>query len=297
MKTIIFLFSAAFIFTTGCGIDRSGDINQLKQEVENLKELAGPPPASVDNLYPPTADAPILLIKMNRMNMFMTDIVNDIFKEDFAHAAVNFENFKAEYSETSGLIPEWKKYYLPDLVDELGKALQTSESGEVMEAIDIFGESCHHCHISNMTKVQQKYHWADISELTIADPLTKQELDFRQFKQLLNGSMVGVLVDVEQGETDNALKHFQALNIRFKELGMSCYPCHDTERTYYVDQKVQIILDKLGLILRSASPDPKQVTEFIQEFGMESCAKCHLVHTPAAFSKTRWDLISQPTSR
>jgi cytochrome c556 len=295
MKILTLLSIVAFILMMGCTTDQSDEIAQLKQEIEDLKVLAGPPPSSLDSLYPPTADAPVLLFKMFGMNMSLTGIAIDIFEEDYEHAVVNFEKFKTEYAEASKLVPEWEEFYPLDSVEELGKALQTGEQGKVMEAIDKVGEFCHNCHVLNMTKVHQKYHWGDFSELIVTDPLTKQDMDFRQFKQFLNGSIVGVLVDIEQGQKENALNHFEALNERFQELRESCYTCHEKERSNFVDQEVQVLLDELGATLRSGTSDPKQVVELIQGIGMESCVKCHLVHVPAVYSNVRWDLKFQFT--
>jgi hypothetical protein len=147
---------------------------------------------------------------------------------------------------------------------------------------------CHDCHIANMLKVEYMYHWEDFSTISVTDPVANQDVSFKQFMWDLETPLVGILVDIEQGEVENALKHFETANGRFQALKEACYACHDTERDYFVGQSVQALMDKVETTLRTDSPDPKLVGELIQGVGMESCFKCHLVHLPAALTTARW---------
>jgi hypothetical protein len=49
------------------------------------------------------------------------------------------------------------------------------------------------------------------------------------------------------------------------------------------------MVDRLGTVLRGASPEPEAVAELGLGIGTESCHKCHLVHVPAAYAKARWE--------
>lgn len=252
----------------------------------SVRSAPAPLPTSLEALYPPKAPNPVFLLSMFEMNKSLTGIVVDLFEGDLDHVKTNFEKFKTQYLATSKLVPEWQKEYYPlKPVEELGTSLQTNDRGQVMAAIGNTGMVCHHCHSANMVKVQQKYHWPDFKIIAVPDPLTNQGVDYPTFMQYLNANFTGIGVDLEQGQVENAQKQFQGFKARFQALKESCGSCHDTERKYYVDEGVQSLIDKLGQALEASSLDPKLVGELSQGIGMESCAKCHLVHLPAAYAK------------
>ena len=175
-----------------------------------------------------------------------------------------------------------------DPVEGLGSALETGDQRKVMAAHDKVGKVCHDCHIANMPQVQQKYHWGNFFAITVKDPLTNEMVDFPSVKRSLSANFVGIGVDVEQGQRENAQKQFQAFKARFQTMKETCGHCHDTERKYYIDETVEDLIEKLGQALSASSIDPKLVGELGMGIGHESCFKCHLVHVPAAAAKLQW---------
>lgn len=59
VKTFVGLSAVALVLVMGCTTDQSREIAQLKQEISDLRSLAGPLPSSLDKLYPPEADGPV----------------------------------------------------------------------------------------------------------------------------------------------------------------------------------------------------------------------------------------------
>ncbi len=255
---------------------------------KNKKSTAAPPPASLDAFFPPNAEGPVYLFRMFGMTSPFIGIVTDLFENDMENAKANFENFKAQYLEISKLVPEWEAKFPTEPVEKLGTVLETGDPGQVMPVFERVGKICSNCHIANMVKVQQKYHWKDFGEITLHDPLLDQEVGFAQFMLFMDMSFIGIGVDVAQGQQENAQKQFQGFNARFQAMKTTCMTCHDTERKYYIDETVQGMIDKLGQALNEPSIDPKVIEELSQGIGMESCIKCHKVHLPAAFAKARW---------
>ncbi len=255
---------------------------------EGTKVIASPPPSSLDTLYPPEAEQPIFLFSMLGMDTSFSGIVVDLFENDLQHAKDNFKNFKTQYGEVSKLVPEWERNFPMGPVDDLGTALETGDPEKVMPAIEEVGKLCHDCHVANMVKVQQKYHWGDFFAIRVKDPLTNEEVDYPSLKKYLATNFVGITVDIQQGQWENAQKQFQGFNARFQALKETCLNCHDTERKYYIDETVQALLDKLGQALMESTVDPKVVGTLSQGIGHESCFKCHLVHLPAAAAKLQW---------
>ncbi len=136
-----------------------------------------------------------------------------------------------------------------------------------------------------MPGVQHKYEWPDFYSIKITDPLTEQEVGFSRLKQYLQTNFAGIIVNVEQGQKENAQRQLQGFNARFQALKEICWTCHQAEPKYYVDDSVQALVDYMGQVLGEASIDSKKIEVLSQGIGSESCHKCHLVHSPAALSK------------
>jgi hypothetical protein len=260
--------------------------DRTEQGKEALKDSSPPLPSSLDDLFPPKAEQPIYLFKMMELGTSFMGIVADLFEEDYQNVKAGFEKFKSQYLESSKLVPEWEKNYPQGPLRELGVALQTGDQGKIMDAYGKMGNVCHECHVETMVKVQQKYHWQDFRSLKVKDPLTDEVVDYQGLMQGLGVNFMGIIVDVQQGQSDYAQKQLQGFKARFQTMADTCEECHGTkERKYYVDISVQGMIDKLGQSLRESSIDPKAVQSLYQAIGMESCFNCHLVHLPAAYPR------------
>lgn len=290
MKKIAFLSLAILMAIIGCTNKQAGEIEMLKKENSALKAKLAPPPSVLDAMYPPNTEQPVYQLKMLEMEIPMSGIMVDLLENDIDNAKANFENFKTKYGEVAKLVPEWESMYPLEPVEGLGNALQRGQQEKVMAAFAELGKVCTNCHIETMAKVQQKYYWMDFREVKAKDPLTREEVSFSTFKQFLNTSYLGIGVDLQQGQVENALKQFEGFNSRFQTLKDTCGDCHGTsERKYYVDESVQTMINKLGQALKNPSPlNPEKVQGLMMGIGMESCGKCHLVHVPAALSKYQW---------
>jgi len=248
-----------------------------------------PPPASLENFYPPKSPAPVFQIGMIELAGAMTAIGVNLFEGDFANAGKQYENFRAKYSEISKMIPEWADRYPMAPVDKLGEALKGGKQEEVMAAIGEVDQVCGRCHVASATKVQHKYHWPDTRDMMIDDPVTGQTVPYRQFMHFLAMSFEGIAVDLQEGQPENAARLHGDFNRRFQTLRESCGNCHTTDRKYYVDESVQGMIAELGQAIASPTPDPQRIQNLSMGIGQESCFKCHLVHMPAALSKAGWE--------
>lgn len=285
----VYLASIAIIIVTAGAVAYYNDADDQAEQINTSPvRSTAPLPASLDNLYPPIADQPVWMLKMLEMDFPFTGIVVDLLEEDIPNALDNFEKFKALYLELSELVPEWQHMFPIEPVDKLGEALQTGDPGRIMGALENVGAVCHDCHVPNMVKAQQKYHWPDFKMITVQDPLTNDILDYSMFMRYLNVTFSGILLNARRGNVENAQRYFQGFKARFETLQESCYGCHNTERMYYVDERVQSLIDNLGETLLEPEIDPDAVFHAAMGIGKESCQGCHLVHLPAAFAKYEW---------
>jgi hypothetical protein len=256
-------------------------------------DIPSPPPQSLDALYPPKSEQPVFLFSMLDMEGPFNGIVIDLMEEDFANASANYEKFKQKYMSVSKLIPEWENEYPMKPVEELGAAMQTGDKGKIMASIEEVGKACNGCHLQNMVKVQQKYHWRDFEEIKVTDLVTKESVGFNQLMQFISMNFSGIGVNLEEGQVDNSKKHFEQFKTRFTSLKASCTHCHTTQRKYYVDESVQSYIDELGSVLNESTINPQKIEELTMKIGQENCEKCHLVHLPAAITKLGWKMLEK----
>ncbi|OGO23602.1 MAG: hypothetical protein A2144_14315 [Chloroflexi bacterium RBG_16_50_9] len=268
------------------------ELTRLREQNKVLKELAGPLPASLDNYFPPKAPAPVWLFEMFALEGAMSGIMGDLQQGDIAGVEANYQAFKGQYEKISGMVPEWQGFFPMEPVENLGKAINSGDPSKIGPAFGPVGEVCGNCHIRNMVKAHQKYHWPSFDTVKLTNPLSNQAVSWKDYMFQLSGTFSGIGNDLRQGQLENARNNFQAFSATFKNLPQGCAACHTTPRAYFVDPSVQALVDQLGRELAAANPDAKKVEELSGAIGNESCMNCHLVHFPAPNTKARWERFS-----
>jgi len=244
-------------------------------------------PASLDAFYPPQSTRPVFLIAMHQLNDSLTGVAVDVMENDFAGATSRLEEFSAFYMDTATMVPEWEAFYPQAPVDALKAAIDSGDPGAVMAAVAKAGESCHHCHLATMVAAQQRYHWPDFSQVEVEDPISATRMGFAAFMQMLNASMVGVGIDLKESDPENAQIHLTAVGARMQALRESCSACHESERRYFVDEDIELLLSGLAAALDADRVDANSIDHLTRRVGEEACSRCHLVHIPAAYSAAK----------
>lgn len=246
-----------------------------------------PLPKSLDNLFPPIASAPIFLLGMLSQGEFFTSIAVDLSENDLQSAMTDFQKFKAQYVSNSKLVPEWTGFFPVYPLDSLEAALNSGNQTKAMIAYANVGQACENCHLVNMPKVQQKYHWKTLSGKDFSDITVGNNIGFIQVMLGLETNSVAIGVDLKKNQVGKAQTDFQGFNASFQLLKQTCNNCHATPRKYYVDADVQAMIDSLGKALTETPINQTKVDALNQGIGMESCFKCHLVHISGAFAQER----------
>ncbi len=289
MRTLTCVTTVVVIVLTGCAGEQNEELSRLREEVAELRNMVGPPPSSLDSLYPPVAPGPVMLQRMLELGEAFSGIAVDVFEQDVEHARAGLERFRNEYVAVSRLVPEWQAGYPAGPVDTLVAAVESGDPERIGAAFEGVGAVCHECHVANMAKVHYRYRWGDFAKIRLVDPSSGRELSYRQLMQEMETAFVGIGADLRQQQPDNARTQFATFQARFRLLATACVACHATEREYFIDAGVQQTVQRLGAVLQSDTPDAAAAAELGQQIGMESCAKCHLVHGPAALAKARWE--------
>ncbi len=246
--------------------------------------LAAALPSSLDSFYPPKAEQPYYLFEMLKLDTLFSGIAADVMEDELSGAIASFAEFESQYRKVSKMVPEWEGYYSNESVERLGETLKRGGRDEAMAAFGEVGKSCHQCHISKMVPAQQRYHWGKFSEIMVLDPLSREQTEYASFKKYLSTNMAGLIVNLRQGQVENARRQFDGFRARFETLKESCLNCHDDEMAYFVDGSVEKLFDEVNRALSGKNVDPEAIRTMVQGIGRESCFRCHLVHVPAAFS-------------
>jgi len=265
----------------------------LQEQNRQLQELAGPLPASLDNYFPPKAQGPVWLIEMFGLATPLESIGVDLQQGDIAGAKANYAAFKAQYAKMAEMVPEWKDLFPMAPVENLGKALESGDPGQIGPAMGAVGQVCGGCHLVNQSKAFFKYHWPDFGVLSLTDPVSTESVAWVDYMRMMAEAFTGIGNDLQQGQVDNALQNYVAFSARLKALEQEgCAKCHSTARAYFVDAASLAMVDQLGQALKASPPDAKAIGDLSGAIGNEICMKCHLVHVPAASAKERWEAFA-----
>ena len=268
----------------------SEDKNGISDKQDNDQPL----PPSLNALYPPVTEIPVFLFKMIEMANSLNASGINFFEADYLSMQGSFSHFKTVYTEFSGLVPEWKEYFPQKEVDELGVALNSKEMEKVELAFENLGKVCHNCHIANMTRVQHKFAWGNFSDISITDPVYGKENSFSEIMHFMTISYDGITTDLIEGQLEYSRKHFTDFSSRFEAMSETCIVCHDSEREYYIDDNIQNMIKAIGEEIAKDKPEVEKIKDLTKGIGFESCYKCHLVHTPAAFSQNKFNGLDRP---
>ena len=286
-KTAILFFSALFLW----GFILINSSNESENSVNPVDEQ--PLPASLNALYPPVTEVPVFLFKMIEMANSLNATGINFFEADYENMQGSFNRFKTVYTEFNSLVPEWKDNFSLKEVDELELALKSKEMEKVGLAFENLGKVCHTCHATNMTRVQHKFEWGNFSDISVSDPVNGKENSFSELMHFMTISYDGITTDLIEGQLEYSRKHFTDFNSRFEAMSETCIVCHDSERKYYVDDNVKYMIKAIGEELGKEKPEIEKIKDLTNGIGFESCYKCHLVHTPAAFSQNKFNALDK----
>jgi cytochrome c556 len=284
-KAYIFL---ALIAMVACRPNLQPQLDKLEKENKLLKEIAGPLPASMDKYFPPKADAPVFLLEMFALSSSFEGIGTNLQEKDINGAKTSFKAFKAQFLKVSAMVEEWKDKFPVQPLDTLEQALIAGDNAKIGNAMGRVGQVCANCHLINMVKAQQKYHWPGYEEIKLTDSVSKASLLWPEYMIRMAGTYNSIGVDMKEGKASNARSDFQAFSSLFTGLADGCENCHETPRTYFVDARVTGMIRELGKAVNAATPDTAAIGKLSADIGMESCLQCHLVHIPSAHAKARW---------
>jgi len=279
VPSIVLLVTASLLLSA-CGDASAGPARGAGTSPADAAVL----PASLDALFPPRADGPVLLDAMVEMDLALSGLVADVLEQDLGNARAGFPRLEKAWAAARALVPEWAPRWPGEPLKALGTALEGDDPGAVMGAVESLGGVCAACHHVSMVAVQQRYHWGDFASIEVTDPLARDDVSFGALMHRLAGDLAAIPNDLAQGQVAAARSHLEGLRARYETLEESCGSCHASERRYFVGHDVEDAFRRLEAELGREDPDPSAVGSLVGGLGERSCHRCHLVHVPAAFA-------------
>ncbi len=252
--------SVLLILMASCTSNKSASVDS--DTLATLKAIAGPPPASLDQYFPPTAQAPVYLIEMFNVAGPFGAIGGALQGQDMAGVKANFAAFQTLYTKMSTMVPEWTSRFKMDTVTALGKAIDSGNPAQIGPAMAAVGQVCADCHLLYLVKTQQKYHWRDFDTIRLTDPVSGRELAWVEYKTAMAGSYEGMLGALQAGKVDQARQTFQSFRSQFDTMAADgCKQCHadpvskqEIPRKYYVDADSKALIAQIGTALAANPP-------------------------------------------
>jgi hypothetical protein len=157
MRTVVLVAASILFGMLGCTPNQSEELNRLRAENAELKALLGPPPRSLDGLFPPAVARPVYLARMFEMATPLAAVGIAVSNGDLEQGKQHFEQFTMQYMQVSSLVPEWESTFPVDPVEELEAALDAGDPGEVMVALEVVNSVCqtlHHASLVDPLRVE-----------------------------------------------------------------------------------------------------------------------------------------------
>ena len=273
------------------GVFRSTDTlsGQQQTEAEVPTYVVKLPPKSLDQYYPPQSEVPEYLFAMFELEGPFGAMGTSLADGNMENAQQYFDAFKEKYAQLSEMVPEWSEYWPSEPLDQLGEALQGTDPAAIGGAMGGVGAVCGKCHHDTRLAVWYRYHWGDLEEVTVDDPVSGETLGWEDYMFALSGSFGAVNTYLAEGQFDKARDAIGGFQARFDGLQQGCESCHEEgERPAFVTTEIQELLGGAAEELNQPQPDPGKIAGIMMGAGMESCYECHQVHIPAAVVQHAW---------
>ncbi len=238
------------------------------------------PPESLSKYYPPKSKKFEFVSNMHKMSLAFYAVNLNINAENWEKAKEWARNLEKTYKETAKMVPEWKKYFKPELAENFRKAVESQNVDEVIKTSKKLGRNCQKCHQDNMAIVKIMYRFPSFEKIKIEDPIEFTELETGKYMRKLVNSMKALRILLLQGDTENARQAGEEFIERARQLKTMCTKCHTEEEKEVIKASMKKSSEALDIIAEAISAeniDRNKIFNSLNTIGM-SCSKCHNVH-------------------
>ena len=238
------------------------------------------PPESLSKYYPPKSKKYEFVSNMHSMSLAFYAVNLNINNENWDKAIEWAKKLEETYKDTAKMVPEWKEYFKPALVEKFRKAVESKNVDKIVKASKELGKNCQKCHADNMVIVKIMYRFPSFEKINIEDPIEFKELETGKYMRKLVNSMKALRIFLLQNETDNARQAGEEFVERARQLKTMCTKCHTEQEKHIIELYMKSYtesLDSIEEVLSAETVNKQKIFNALNTIGM-SCSKCHNVH-------------------
>lgn len=250
----------------------------LKEAIPEATVTIRFPPASLEQWYKPANKRQVWLHTMFRLRREMQAIREYVETDDTAATKKWIKRLDKDYNKIADMVPEWEDAIKPRLLSELEMFAEkgdTYRAGKTLKMIERTCDDCHTYYQPLVTAIYRSPHYSEL-KIKMADDTSQS---FEDNMDQLSESVNRILIALDDGHKDIALKASQSLTDQLQNLGTSCYSCHkddDYPRERILGKATQ---DRIETLQKNIKQDKvKDSQKLMGEIAVTVCARCHNTH-------------------
>lgn len=236
------------------------------------------PPASLEKWYKPSNKRQVWLHTMFRLRREMQAI--SVYADQNNQQALQkwIKRLDKDYNKIADMVPEWENEIKPRLLPELEMFAEKGDVYRLGKTLKMIKRTCDDCHTDYQPLVTATYrspHYEDI-KIKNSDGTSSS---FEENMEQLSSSVNQILIALDDGYKDEALKASQNLSGQLQDLATSCNSCHKDDK--YPQERIlgeanQQRFEKLRMNIKQGHVKDSQ--KLMGEIAVTVCARCHNTH-------------------
>lgn len=236
------------------------------------------PPASLEKWYKPTNKRQVWLHTMFRLRRQMQAIEEYSAQENSVEVKKWIKQLDKDYNKIAEMIPEWEKDIKPRLIPELEMFAQKGDYHRIRKTLKMISRTCNDCHKAYQPAVTAIFRSPSYDNIKIKQP-DGSTTSFKEHMEVLSNAVNRVLIALQDGHKETALKARDEMEKEFSHLSSSCNTCHKDD-PYPVERilgkATQKKLADLSTNIQQWKVKPSQ--EIMGKLAVTVCARCHNTH-------------------
>lgn len=236
------------------------------------------PPASLEKWYKPSNKRQVWLHTMFRLRREMQAIGEYAEQSDQKTMEKWIERLDKDYSKIADMVPEWESKIKPRLLPELEMFAEKGDFYRLGKTLKMIKRTCDDCHTEYQPLVTATYrspYYDDIKVKNSDGSLQSIEDNMER----LSTSVNQILIALDDGHKDIALKASEKLSGQLQNLGDSCNSCHKDDK--YPRERIlgKATLQRFESLQASLKKGQvKDSQKLMGEIAVTVCARCHNTH-------------------
>ena len=235
------------------------------------------PPVSLKKWYKPVNKRQVWLHTMFKLRREMQAVSENAGKNDSLVMAKWISRLEKDYNKIAEMVPEWKKEIKPRLLSELEMFSEKGDVPRIAKTLKMIQRTCDDCHQQYQPLVTAMYRAPHYDAIKIKTG-DGNEQGFEDNMEDLSRLVNRILIALDDGQNEIAMKARDDLAEQLQYLGDSCNSCHKDE---YPQERIlgEATQQNLKALQKNiAAGQVKDSQKLVGEIAVTVCARCHNTH-------------------